>query len=61
MKIIKNLFVSSLCVLWMLPVTASANYAERDDVKSFISEMVKKHQFDRKVLEQWFSKAEKPL
>jgi membrane-bound lytic murein transglycosylase B len=59
MKIIKNIFISSLFFTWLLPATVSANYAERDDVKEFINEMVKKHQFDRKVLQQWFSKAEK--
>ncbi len=59
MKIIKNLFISSLFFVWLLPSTAFANYAERDDVKEFINEMVKKHQFDRKVLQQLFSRAEK--
>lgn len=57
MKIIKTIFIASLFLQLMLPATVNASYAQRDDVKDFINNMIKKHHFDRKVLEQWFSKA----
>lgn len=59
MKIIKNLLITGLLLQLALPETLNASYAERDDVKSFINDMIKKHHFDRNVLEQWFSKAKK--
>lgn len=62
MKIIKTIQVLVLTGFFLqlaMPVTAQANYAQRDDVKAFINEMVKKHKFDRSVLERWFSKARK--
>lgn len=58
-KTIKVLFLAGLLLQLVLPATAQASYAQRDDVKAFIDEMVKKHQFDRSVLERWFSKASK--
>lgn len=57
MKIIKALSVFSLMMLFALPASAEANYAQRQDVKDFISEMIKKHQFDRDVLSGWFAGA----
>lgn len=58
-KTIKYLFLVGFFLLLALPITVMANYAQRDDVKGFINEMIKKHHFDRSVLEQWFSKARK--
>ena len=58
-KIIKSFFIAGIFLQCALPATASANYAQRDDVKDFISKMAKNHNFDRGVLEQWFSKAKK--
>lgn len=58
-KTIKVLFLTGLFMQLALPAAVLANYAQRDDVKAFINEMVKKHQFDRNKLEQWFSKAER--
>lgn len=42
-----------------LPMLAQANYAQREDVQAFIDKMVDKHDFDRKVLNQWFTEAKK--
>ena len=58
-KVIKNLFMAGLFLQLAMPATVMANYAQRDDVKEFINEMIKKHHFDRAELEQWFSKAKK--
>jgi membrane-bound lytic murein transglycosylase B len=57
--IIKSLVIAGLFLQLALPATVKANYAQRDDVKEFINEMIKKHHFDRNDLEQWFSKAKK--
>jgi len=38
---------------------ASVNYAQREDVKQFIDEMVEQHQFDRAYLEQKFATAKR--
>lgn len=43
-------------ILW-LPLSAQANYAQREDVRAFIDQMVVKHNFDRAVLNQWVAKA----
>lgn len=44
-------FMGSLCLLIsLLPVNASANYSQREDVKQFIQEMHKEHGFDEKAL-----------
>lgn len=44
-------------VVLLLPLSAQANYAQRADVQEFISQMVKKHNFDRTTLNQWVAKA----
>ncbi len=41
----------------LLPLAAQANYAQRKDVQEFIDQMVEKHDFDRTLLNQWISKA----
>ena len=41
-----------------LPVIAQANYSERDDVKNFVTDMVKKHSFDEQMLMQWMKSVE---
>ncbi len=41
-----------------LPVIAEANYSERDDVKNFVTDMVKKHSFDEQMLMQWMKSVE---
>ena len=46
-----------LAALLLLPVTAQANYAQRADVQEFIDQMVKEHDFDRALLNQWVAKA----
>lgn len=53
-----HLFTLFFCFT-LLPACASANYAKRADVQSFIDEMVSKHQFDRKHLVYKFSRARK--
>lgn len=48
-----------LCSLSFFVMNAQANYAKREDVKQFISEMVNNHGFDRAYLENKFSAAKK--
>ena len=48
-----------LSCLVLLPLSVSANYAKREDVKSFIDEMVGKHHFDREQLSDKFSRAKR--
>lgn len=57
--IIKILLVFFLCAQFVLPSLAQSSYMQRDDVKKFINEMIKKHGFDRAVLTKWFSEAER--
>ena len=59
MKIIKTLSIFLLMMLFAAPASAEADYAQRQDVREFINEMIKKHQFDRALLTEWFSKANK--
>lgn len=49
------IFISSL----LFASLASANYAERPEVKTFIAEMSDKHNFDPEYLENLFAQAEK--
>jgi membrane-bound lytic murein transglycosylase B len=58
-KIIKILLVFFLCGQFVVPSLAQSSYMQRDDVKKFIDEMIKKHRFDRAVLTKWFSEAER--
>ena len=44
---------------YVTDVQAAANYAQRDDVKSFIEEMVSKHGFNRAYLEKKFTHAKR--
>ncbi len=46
-----------LAALLLLPVSVQANYAQRADVQEFIDQMVKEHDFDRALLNQWVAKA----
>jgi len=36
-----------------MPAIAEANYSERDDVRGFVNDMVKKHRFDEQILMHW--------
>lgn len=49
-------FILASLILW-LPLVVQANYAQREDVQAFIDMMVENHDFDRKVLNQWFANA----
>jgi len=40
------------------PALAQANYSERDDVRNFVSDMVKKHRFDEQMLMHWMNSVE---
>lgn len=51
--------ISVIVCFLLLSFSVSANYAKREDVQSFIDEMVVKHHFDRKQLLAKFSKAKK--
>ncbi|MDH5484297.1 MAG: lytic murein transglycosylase B [Gammaproteobacteria bacterium] len=49
-------FILTLCLLF--PSVVLANYTQRDDVKHFIGEMVKKHGFDQATLTYWMKDIE---
>lgn len=53
------LFVIASGCLISAQAVASVNYAQREDVKQFIDEMVEQHQFDRAYLEQKFATAKR--
>ncbi len=53
------LFVIASVSLISTQAVASVNYAQREDVKQFIDEMVEQHQFDRAYLEQKFATAKR--
>ena len=53
------LFVIASGSLISTQAVASVNYAQREDVKQFIDEMVEQHQFDRAYLEQKFATAKR--
>jgi len=55
--IISNGLVLALAA--MVPAVATANYAQRSDVKQFINEMVNQHSFDRDYLEEKFARVKK--
>jgi len=40
------------------PALAQANYSERDDVRNFVNDMVKKHRFDEQMLMHWMKSVE---
>jgi len=46
-------------MLSLLAGHAFANYSQRDDVQDFIRQMVERHGFDRKSLQQQFARAER--
>jgi membrane-bound lytic murein transglycosylase B len=56
---IKHLPSLAAVLLLSASMSAQANYAERDDVKRFIDELVDDHGFDRAYLNRLFSKAER--
>ena len=53
------MFVIASSSLISTQAVASVNYAQREDVKQFIDEMVEQHQFDRAYLEQKFATAKR--
>ena len=57
LKIILFVIVSGSLI--STQAVASVNYAQREDVKQFIDEMVDQHQFDRAYLEQKFATAKR--
>jgi len=56
---VKHLSSFAAALLLTASMSAQANYAERDDVKHFIDELVNDHGFDRAYLNKLFSKAER--
>ncbi len=50
---------TGVCLALSLPVVvqAAADYAQRDDVRAFIDEMVDEHDFDRQALTRQFARA----
>lgn len=60
MKLIKNIAFISLCMVTTGTLNAeSSSYWERPVIKSFVKEMVKKHNFKESDLKSWFSNATK--
>ena len=53
------MFVIASSSLVSTQAVAGVNYAQREDVKQFIDEMVDQHQFDRAYLEQKFATAKR--
>lgn len=58
-KIIKTVIIIGWAALAYVPVLAQANYSQREDVRQFVDEMVKKHKFDQKELLQRFESAKR--
>ena len=54
----KRLISSLLCGALTMPALATANTAEREDVKNFIDRVASKHDFDRAELGSLFEKIE---
>lgn len=59
MKIVKQIFLMLLSMLLLSNVSAEASYWERPVVKNFVDTMVKKHQFNKQELQNWFSASKK--
>lgn len=59
MKISKNIVFGLLGLSLLGNASAEASYWERPAVRDFVSEMVSKHQFDRRELQSWFSSSKK--
>jgi len=59
MKIVKQITFTFFGLALLGSVNAQASYWERPVVKDFVSEMVKKHQFDKSELQRWFSASKK--
>jgi membrane-bound lytic murein transglycosylase B len=57
-SIFKIIAVTLFCI-FIAQGSAYAGYEERDEVKTFISMMVDKHNYDRETLTDWFRKAVK--
>ena len=58
MKLIQILSLNLLFAFSLLMATATAaDFSDKKEVKTFITEMVKKHQFDKNVLETLFTEA----
>jgi len=56
---VKHLSSFAAALLLTASMSAQANYAERDDVKRFIDELVNDHGFDRAYLNKLFTRAER--
>jgi len=56
--VIKLILALALGALIGFSTAQAGNLNERDDVKQFIDKMVSEHQFDKKQLQEWFSKTE---
>ena len=58
MKLLRILSLNFLLAFSLMSVNASADdYSDKKEVKKFISEMVKKHKFNKQYLEKLFSRA----
>ena len=59
MKIANKLFFIISAMIILSNVNAEASYWERPVVKDFVSDMVKKHHFNKDELKDWFSESKK--
>jgi len=58
MKLIQKFFLSLFLTFSFLSVTvAASDFSDKKEVKAFISQMVKKYQFDKKYLQSLFAEA----
>ena len=55
----KKIIIILAASILLMPLAAQANYVQRKDVQAFIDKMVKQHDFDRSVLNQWVAKAKR--
>ena len=59
MKIVNKFSLILFSMIILSTVNAQASYWERPVVKDFVGEMVKKHNFDKEELKDWFSESKK--
>jgi len=59
MNIVKKIVLTLTSLTLFGAASAQASYWERPVVKNFVSEMVKKHQFNADELQRWFSASKK--
>ncbi|MFW2371995.1 MAG: lytic murein transglycosylase B [Gammaproteobacteria bacterium] len=54
----RRLLILLTLLMLATPALAQANYSERDDVRNFVNDMVKKHRFDEQMLMYWMNSVE---